>query len=265
MTSTNVPRRSEVIRSPKWVRVFLGGEVIADSRSALLLRGQGRIAVYYFPAADVRVEKLEAAPPGSEVAGQGEGPWPEPPQGAKIFTVRAGRAVAENAAWQVQEPPEGQAELKGHIAFVWQEMDAWYEEEEQVRVHPHDPYHLIDVRPSSRHVRVVVAGQLVAETRRPVLLFETGLPVRYYIPKMDVRMDLLTPSDKTTHCAYKGTAPHYSLTLDDKTVDHIAWHYPFPNPEYAPIQNLVAFYQERIKEFYVDGERLEDGEIFGAK
>lgn len=88
------------------------------------------------------------------------------------------------------------------------------------------------------------------------------LPIRFYIPKMDVRMDLLVPGERTTHCAYKGTAPHYSLKLPDKEVENIAWYYPFPNPGYEHIQNLVAFYQERIDDFYVDGRRLEEAPKF---
>jgi uncharacterized protein (DUF427 family) len=118
------------------------------------------------------------------------------------------------------------------------------------------------VRPSSRRVRVVVAGETVAETDRPVLLFETGLPTRYYIPKVDAAMEHLVLSDKTTHCAYKGTAPHYSLQIGDERLEHIAWHYPFPNSGYELIQNLICFYQERLDDFYVDGERLEKSKTF---
>jgi uncharacterized protein (DUF427 family) len=248
----------KVVPSPKWVRVFLGGQAVADSRQTLLLRAHGQLAVYYFPSQDVRMEWLKPAAQGSLVTEQGEGPWPDPPQPAKIYTVYVGDAVAENAAWHVEEPTAAHPELARHVAFAWQAMDAWYEEDQQIRVHPHDPYHRIDVRLSSRHVRVIIQGEPVAETTRPVLLFETGLPVRYYIPKMDVRMDLLELSDKSTHCAYKGTAPHYSVRVNNEWVKNVAWSYPFPNYQYAPIQDLVAFYQERIDEFYVDGERLED-------
>lgn len=248
-------QRPEVLPSPKWVRVFLGGKAVADSKNALLLRGHGQIAVYYFPPAGVRMELLEPAN-GGEVTEQGEGPWPDPPREKRVYTVRAGDEVAENAAWQVEASSE-HPELEGYVAFAWQAMDAWFEEDYQIRAHPHDPYHLIDVRPSSRHVRVVIDGETVAETRRPVLLFETGLPTRYYIPKMDVRMALIEEGSRTTHCAYKGTAPHYSVRVGDNVVKNIAWHYPFPERGYEAIQNLIAFYQERIDDFYVDGQRLE--------
>lgn len=256
-TRQKADRRPEVLPSPKWVRVYFGGEPVADSKNTLLLRAQGQLPVYYFPSEDVQMDLLQPAEPGSGVTEQGEGPWPDPPQEAQVYSVRVDDTVAENAAWQVGERPEEHPELAGHVAFAWQAMDAWYEEDEQIRVHPHDPYHLIDVRPSSRHVRVVIDGETVAETERPVLLFETGLPTRYYIPKMDVRTDLLIPGDRTTHCAYKGTAPHFSVQFDNNVVENVAWHYPFPNPEYASIQNMICFYQERLDDFYVDGERLE--------
>jgi uncharacterized protein (DUF427 family) len=235
--------------------VWLGGEIVADSKNTLMLRAHGRLPVYYFPEEDVRMDLLEPAG-GNGVAEQGEGPWPEPPHKRTVYTVTAGEAVAENAAWQVKAGSE-HAELEGHLAFAWQAMDAWFEEDHQIRVHPHDPYHLIDVRPSSRHVRVVIDGETVAETRRPVLLFETGLPTRYYIPKIDVRIDLMEEGSRTTHCAYKGTAPHVSLRVAGNLVENIAWRYPFPNPGYEPIQDLVAFYQERIDGFYVEGQPVE--------
>lgn len=253
-TRRNQPRL-EVLPSSKWVRVYLGGEPVADSKATLLLRAQGQLPVYYFPAVDVRMELLETAA-DNEVAKQGEGPWPAPPQQKKVYSVRVGNTVAENAVWRV-EASSDQPELEGFFAFAWQAMDAWFEEDDQIRVHPHDPYHLIDIRSSSRHVRILIDGEVIAETRRPVLVFETGLPPRYYIPKMDVRMDLLKEGGRTTHCAYKGTAPHVSFQVGGNLVQNIAWRYPFPNPGYEQIQNLLAFYQERIDDFYVDGERLE--------
>ncbi|MDX1662756.1 MAG: DUF427 domain-containing protein [Candidatus Promineifilaceae bacterium] len=249
-------RRPEVMQSDKWLRVYVGGKVVADSKKPLLLRAQGQLPVYYFPEEDVRMAHLQPAAEEAQVAAQGEGPWPEPPQGRQLFDVEAGGRAVPGAAWRVTgAPPEHEA-LEGHIAFAWAAMDAWYEEDWQIRVHPHDPYHRIDVRPSSRTVRVEVESETVAETERPVIVFETGLPPRYYIPKMDVRMDRLRLSEKTTHCAYKGTAPHYSLNEEGSgSADNIAWYYPFPAPGFEQIQNLIAFYQELV-EVYVDGQRV---------
>ena len=251
-------RRPEVIESDKWVRVYFGGAVVADSKGPCLLRAQGRLPVYYFPPEDVHMAHLKPSREGAEVAAQGEGPWPEPPARRQLFDVTAGGRQAQGAAWKVTGGKAEYEALEGYIAFAWAAMDGWFEEDWQIRVHPHDPYHRSDVRPSSRSVRVEVDGETVAETERPVIVFETGLPPRYYIPKMDVRMDRLRASEKTTHCAYKGTAPHYSLVREsDGPADNIAWYYPFPAPGFEQIQNLVAFYQELV-DVFVDGRRLSD-------
>jgi len=239
----------QVVPVDKWVRVFFGGQAIADSRRPLLLLSSERTPVYLFPLDDVRQAALarsdyaEAAPARGAA---GLGP-------ASYWHVQAGGRTAENAARQYAQAPAEQARLRDHIALEWNLMDAWFEEGEQVYAHPADPFHRIDVRHSSRHVRVVIAGQTVAETRQPVLLFETGLPTRYYLPKTDVRLDLLAPSAKETWCAYKGKATHHSFQIGDQLVKDIAWSYPFPNPEFSKIQGLISFYNERLDEFYVDG------------
>lgn len=249
-------QQAELLASPKWVRAFLGDKVVADSHQVKILRGHGQIPIYYFPQEDVNMALLTITGTDRQKIEQGEGPWPEPPPEITVYSVQVNGTVAENAAWLVGESVEFPG-LAHHLAFVWQAMDVWYEEEEQVRFHPHDPYHLLDVRTSSRHVKVVLRGKTIADTKRPILLFEAGLPARYYLPPQDVRMDLLQPTDKTTHCAYKGVASYYSAHLKNgQTVENIAWHYPFPNYQYAPIQNLVAFPQERVDAFWVDGERV---------
>ena len=123
-------------------------------------------------------------------------------------------------------------------------------------VHPRDPHHRVDVLNSSRHVKVVVYGELVAETRRPRLLFETDLPVRYYIPRLDVRMDLLEPTDSVSRCPYKGVASYWSLRAGEKVHKDIAWSYKAPIPECPKIENLIAFYNEKV-DIEVDGQPLE--------
>lgn len=230
---------------PKWIRVYLGDELVAGSRRVMLMRG--RPPVYYFPREDVRMDLLASSEHTTRSAGRGE---------ATHWHVEAGGERAENAAWGYEAPPEEAPRgLADHIAFEWNAMTTWFEEDEEVRVHPRDPYTRIDVIHSSRHVRVAIAGQTVAESRCPVLLFETGLPARYYIRKTDVRMDLLEPTGHQTRCPYKGVASHYSAHLGDEVVENIAWTYPFPNPELFKIKDLVAFYNERLEDFFVDGER----------
>ncbi len=139
-------------------------------------------------------------------------------------------------------------------------MDAWYEEDEEIYVHPHDPYKRIDILESSRHVEVVVLGEKVADTRRPILLFETGLPVRYYFPRLDVRIDLLIDSDKTTGCAYKGKAQYYSVKVGDQIAQDIAWYYQYPGIEAIKVRARIAFFNERVDALYVDGEKQEKPE-----
>ena len=135
-------------------------------------------------------------------------------------------------------------------------MDQWFEEDEEIFVHPRDPHTRVDALRSSRHVRVVMAGETVAETTRPVLLFETGLPTRYYIPPEDVRLDLLEPSGAGTRCPYKGVASYHSVRVGGELVADVVWHYPFPIPECPKIEGLLAFYNERV-DLYVDGELQE--------
>ena len=115
-----------------------------------------------------------------------------------------------------------------------------------------DPYTRVDTVHSSRHVRVEIDGVTLGETRRPMLLFETGLPIRYYIPKLDVRMDLLEPSEYVTSCPYKGVARHWSARVGDKLAKDIVWSYPAPIPECPKIENLLSFYNEHV-DLYVDG------------
>ncbi len=132
-------------------------------------------------------------------------------------------------------------------------MDAWYEEDEQVFVHPKDPYHRVDVLASSRRVKVTVNGEVVAETERPKILFETGLPPRYYIPPEDVRGEVLAVSERTTHCPYKGVASYYSVEAGDGRVEDLVWYYPEPLPELGKIKGHLCFFNEKV-DLEVDGE-----------
>lgn len=133
-------------------------------------------------------------------------------------------------------------------------MDAWYEEDERVFVHARDPCHRVDIRDSSRHVRVFVEGELVADCTRPKLVFETGLPTRYYLPREDVRSDLLEDSERHTGCPYKGTASYYSVRTPTRVVRDVVWYYPDPYAEASAIKDLLAFYNERVK-VEIDGAR----------
>jgi uncharacterized protein (DUF427 family) len=125
-----------------------------------------------------------------------------------------------------------------------------------VFTHPRDPYTRLDILSSSRHVRVEVDGVTIAESTSPKLLFETGLPPRYYLPKTHVRLDLLTPTDTVTHCPYKGQAGYWSVRAGDSVHQDLAWSYRAPLPESQKIAGLIAFYNEKV-DLYVDGVRQE--------
>jgi uncharacterized protein (DUF427 family) len=234
--------------SPRRVRVVFGGEAIADSTHVMLLLEAGHLPVFYFPQADVRAGVLERTEhtTSSDLKGA-----------ATYWTVRAGDRVAENAAWSYDSPPPGGPDIKGYVAFYWNEMDAWYEEDELAVAHARDPYKLVDVRQSSRHVQVVLDGVAVADTHHPKLLFETGLPVRYYIPPEDVRMDLLEPTETTSQCAYKGQASYWSARVGERVLPDVAWGYREPLALAAQVAGMVCFFQERADAIIVDGEPLE--------
>ena len=135
-------------------------------------------------------------------------------------------------------------------------MDHWFEEDEEVYVHPRDPYTRIDILSSSRRVRVEIDGVTIADSSNSSLLFETGLPVRYYLPKTDVRFDLLTATDTATACPYKGTARYWSVAVNGNTHEDILWGYNSPLPESQKIAGLVAFYNEKV-DIYLDEELQE--------
>jgi uncharacterized protein (DUF427 family) len=196
------------------VRGERDGETLVDSHRPRLVWEPGRPTPHYaFPREDVRTEAL-------------------------------GDAVKSY---------EGDDALSDWVSVDWGAIDHWYEEDQEVFVHPADPYSRIDLRPSSRHVRVEIDGTTIAETNRAQLLFETKLPTRYYIPREDFREDLLEPSDSHTRCPYKGIASYYSVRVDGELHPDVVWYYPEPLREVAPIKDLLAVYNERV-DIYVDGE-----------
>jgi uncharacterized protein (DUF427 family) len=224
----------------KRTRPNLGGDRAADTTRPLLVWEKPYYPAHYFPTADVRSELL--APDGVVAHSPSRG------DGA-TFTVRAGGREAAGAAHRYAQSPF--EELRDAIRLDWHAMDAWFEEDEQVFTHPRDPYTRVDVLPSSRHLRVAADGVTIAETDKPTLLFETGLPTRYYLPKTHTRMDLLVPSDTVSHCPYKGEAEYWSLR-SDRAIDDIAWSYRTPLPESQKIAGLISFYPDKVA-LYVDG------------
>jgi uncharacterized protein (DUF427 family) len=233
--------RVRVEHGAKRIRAYLGGELVADTSEPLLVWEKPQYPAYYFPVTDVRTELLEADGGVIHSPSRGDG---------HTFTVQAGGKEVAGAALRYEESPFD--ELRDAIRLDWHAMDAWFEEDEQVFTHPRDPYTRVDILPSSRHIRIEVDGVTIAETEKPTLLFETGLPVRYYLPLTHVRMDLLRPSESISHCPYKGEAEWWSLRVGDDTGRDVAWSYPTPLPESQKIAGLISFYPEKV-DLYVDG------------
>ncbi len=233
--------RVRVEPGTKRIRTYLGGELVADTTHPVLVWEKPYYPTYYLPAADVRADLV---PDGtvSRSPSRGDG---------QQFTVKAGGRQAAGAALRYADSPI--EELRDLVRIQWDAMDSWFEEDEEVLTHPRDPHTRIDALPSSRHVRVEVDGVTVAESSSPHLLFETGLPVRYYLPKTHVRMDLLTPTETVSYCPYKGAAQYWSVRAGDTVHPDLAWSYPNPLPESIRVAGLVAFYNEKV-DTWVDGE-----------
>jgi uncharacterized protein (DUF427 family) len=233
--------------SKRRVRVIFEDVTVADSKRVMLLHEFGRLPVFYFPLADVRMDLLEESEHRTHSPLKGE---------ASYWTLRVGDRIAEHAAWSYRYPlPEG-PQLQGYLAFYWDQMDAWYEEEQRVYAHARDPYKRVDILPSSQHVCIVLGGVTIADTHRPLLLLETGLPIRYYIPEQDIHMEFLDTTETTTYCPYKGMATYWSARIGEKVFKDIVWSYQEPLPESIPIAHYLSFYNERIDAIYVDDELM---------
>jgi uncharacterized protein (DUF427 family) len=247
MTSQQTVNRGRIRLepSPKRVRVQLGGLTVADSGRAVLVWEKPYYPTYYFPIDDVRTDLLVPGPGVSHSPSRGDG---------TLYTVTAGARTVPGAAVRYEQSPIPQ--LRDLVRFDWDAMDHWFEEDEEVYTHPRDPYTRVDILASSRRVQVEVDGVTVADSTSPRLLFETGLPTGYYLPKTDVRMDLLGHTDTSTGCPYKGTAEYWSIDVNGRAHPDIAWSYNAPFAESQKIAGLIAFYNEKV-DLVVDGLRLE--------
>ena len=237
----------------KRIRAALGERTVIDSTRALLVWEPKRIVPSYaVPAEDVAAEiaPVDGERPSGPVDGArlGRRPVYDPTVAFAVHTTD-GEAVAirtdgrEAAAFRPADP-----DLAGYVVLDFAGFDAWYEEDERNVAHPRDPFHRIDVTPSSRRVRVELDGELLAESRAPYLLFEPPLPVRYYLAREDVDMERLRPSDSVTFCAYKGRASYYSGAGQDD----LAWTYRDPLHDAARVKDRIAFFNERV-DLVVDG------------
>jgi uncharacterized protein (DUF427 family) len=244
----------------KRIRAMLGETTVVDSSDAMIVWEPRRVVPSYAaPLADLAAELVPYT---------GELPAPPVPrQGRPLlldprvpFSVHLGSGTPLSvrvpdrelpaAAFQSDDP-----DLEGRVVLDWAAFTAWFEEDERVVGHPHDPFDRIDCRRSSRRVVVSHDGQVLADTTRATFLFETPLPTRFYIPRDDVRMELLTPTGSTTTCAYKGSAVYWSATIGDETLRDVAWSYEDPLLDAFPVRDHIAFFDERV-DVTLDGQAL---------
>jgi uncharacterized protein (DUF427 family) len=230
---------------PRRVRAYLGAEKVLDTARALYVWELPYFPQYYIPLADVRSDLL-VSEGHSQQTGRGL---------VEVHGLRVGEAHRPRAARLVTKASvEG---LDGMVRFEWAALDAWFEEDEQVFVHPRDPYTRVDALRSDREVRIELDGVVLADSRSPVMVFETGVPTRYYLNRTDVRFEYLVPSGTVTACPYKGTTSAYwSVQAGGTLHEDLAWAYDFPTRQLLPIAGLVAFYNEKVDTF-LDGELLD--------
>lgn len=240
-----MPVRTE--RSAKWVRAFVGETAVVDSRAPLLFYEETfPVPGYAFAREDVRTDLLQPAvgePPREPFFFLPKGPV------SQWFNLDVEGRLIPHAAWIRDEP-----ELRNLLVFSWQPglVDRWLEEEEEVGGHPRDPHKRVEALASARHVTVALDGVVLADSSTPVLLFETDLPTRYYLPREDVHLDLLSPSSNRSQCPYKGEADHYWNVEGPREAKNVAWSYTAPFPAVEKVAGRVAFYNELV-DITIDG------------
>ncbi|TRM64406.1 hypothetical protein BD626DRAFT_491711 [Schizophyllum amplum] len=222
---------------PKRVRVVFQGIYIIDTRKAKLVWEKPQYPTYFFPNNELPswyLDNLRLIPEGA------------------VYDLAAGAKRAVGGVTKYTNPT---SPIEGFFKLDFPAMDAWFEEDEEIFVHPKDPYKRIDILQSSRHVRVEINCQVIAETRAPRMLYETTLPPRTYIPRTDCQAEMLIPSEKSTGCPYKGRANYYSVQLlTGEIVPDVAWSYRYPTQESTSIRGYICFYDEKV-DLFVDGEK----------
>jgi uncharacterized protein (DUF427 family) len=230
-----VPERVLFIEGvPQRIRGVASGETVVDSPNAMLLHETGRLPVYHFPAAEVRTDLLEATGE-REPSARGELAW---------HALTIGDRVMPRAAWTYPAPAADF--LEGLIAFRWDALDEWFAEAEQLFGHPKDPYSRIDVCRTTRHVRVLLDGEVLADSRRARVLYEAALPPRWYLPASDVDTSRLVPSGHMSRCAYKGAASYWHVRVGGELVGDLVWSYPDPEHDALPVRDMYCFFSEKV-------------------
>lgn len=203
---TDTTEDVRIEQSPKWVRGYRDGQKLVDSRAVQLVWTHPYYPTWFFPSGDV----------AAEMTGDG--------------------AVTASAY----------TSLPDHVTIRFDALDHWFEEDVEVFVHARDPYTRIDALASSRHVSISIGGTVVADSHKPTILYETGLPPRYYLPPTDVKLDLLTATDNSTACPYKGVASYWTVTVAGEEHRDVVWSYATPLPESEAVAGLMCFYNEKV-------------------
>lgn len=243
----------------KWIRATAGSRTVVDTRRALLVWEPRRVvASYAVPDEDVLAELV---PWDGRVAGgqpvtiedgtpvlDPSSPFAAHTASGTALTIRTPDADLTAAAFRPDD-----VDLAGYVVLDWDAFTQWYEEDEPVMGHPHDPFDRIDCLRSSRRVQIAHEGITLADTTRATLLFETPLPPRFYIPREDVDLDLLERTGSHTTCAYKGVASYWSARVGHSLLADIAWSYEDPLHDAVPVRDLIAFFTERL-DLTIDGD-----------
>jgi uncharacterized protein (DUF427 family) len=226
--------------APRRVRGYFNGILVFDTTRAHYVWEIAYYPQYYIPVGDVRMERLHD-----------EGHVQKLQLGSsRLFSLTSPGRTHKSAARLYDS-----GAVAGSVRFEWDALE-WFEEDEPIIGHPRNPYIRVDALRSHRHIRVELDGMLLAETHSPVLLFETGLPTRYYIDRTDVLFAQLETTTTETVCPYKGiTSQYWAVRIGEAVYPDVAWTYDYPLREVAPVAGMIAFYNEKL-DIFVDGTRL---------
>jgi len=231
---------------PKRMRVIFNDEIIVDSREAKALHETGQFMVLYFPRRDVKMELLNATDHQTKCPHKGT---------ASYWSVQVDKREAKNAVWSYEDPKDSVPFIRNYMAFYYNKMDDWFEDDEKVYEHLRNPYHGFEILPASNEVIVHSGEEVIAETSEPLILYETGLPPRYYMHPDEVKTEMLGQSEYITHCPYKGNSRHWHLKVNGETIDDAAWSMAKPIGEAKKIADYLCFYPNKVQ-VEVDGETL---------
>ena len=236
--------RIDILPCAKRLRASFDGQSVFDTLGAVIMRETKHLPVYYVPRGDADMSMMTRTDHSTHCPFKGD---------ASYFSLKHGDRSAENAVWTYETPFDECRTIKDYLGFYWDKLDHWYEEDDEVFVHARDPHVRIDVLASSRPVRVEAGGETVAETTDALFVYETGHPVRYYVPLPDIRQDLLRVSDTHSGCPYKGTASYHHIEVGGRTIEDALWTYPEPRDEVRRIAGYLCFYPEKVDRVTVDG------------